>query len=109
MSRPTRRNITSGIAAWDADTDENFSKVFDAPFPMFQETDAGSLPAASSYDSCFALVNDILYVSDGTSWAPYLGTSANVPDSTATTAADMASDFNDLLSALKTAGIMETV
>ena len=90
MSRPTRRIISSGIAAWDADVDENLSKVFDGPFPMFQVASAGNLPTASSYDSCFALVNGVLYISDGSTWAPYLGTAANVPNSTATTVADSA-------------------
>jgi hypothetical protein len=66
----------------------------------------GDLPSASSYADCLALVVDTLYISNGTTWEVYSGVSANVPDSTATTAADMASDFNDLLAALITAGIM---
>lgn len=107
--RPTRRDISSGIAAWDADVDENFSKVFDAPFPMFQVDAEVDLPTASSYDSCYALVGDVLYISDGASWAPYLGTSANVPDSTATTAAEAAADLNALFAVMQDAGIMETV
>jgi len=109
MARPTRRTIASGIAAWDADTDANFDIITGQPFPMFQVSVVGSLPSASSYDDCLAVVGTgssaLLYYSNGSTWEEYQQ-SANVPDSTATTATDMASDFNDLLSALQTAGIM---
>ncbi len=108
MSRPTRRVITSGVAAWDADVDENFNKVFNAPFPMYQVDDVGDLPSAGSYESCFALVEDTLYISNGSSWEPDENVAANVLDSTATTAPEMVSDFNGLLSALQLAGIMES-
>lgn len=105
MSRPVRRVIASGIAAWDGDVDANFDAITGAPFPVAQYATTGALPAASSYDQCLALVVDVLYISNGSTWEVYQQ-SANVPDSTAVTAADMASDFNDLLSALQTAGIM---
>ena len=106
MARPTRRVIASGIAAWDADSDSNFDKITGAPFPMFQVAVVGNLPAASSYEDCFALVDDTLYISNGSTWEVYTGQAANVPDSVAVTVAAMASDFNDLLAALQTAGIM---
>lgn len=105
MARPTRRVIASGIAAWDADSDANFNIITGAPFPMFQVAVVGSLPTASSYDDCFALVDDVLYQSDGATWAPYQQ-AANVPDSTAVNATDMATDFNTLLAALIAADIM---
>ena len=106
MARPTRRVIASGIAAWDADSDANFGILTGAPFPMAQYALVGDLPAASSYDDCLALVVDTLYISNGTTWEIYSGVSANVPDSTAVTATDMATDFNTLLAALIAAGIM---
>lgn len=109
MARPTRRVIASGIAAWDADSDSNFDKITGAPFPMFQVTapdDETDLPAASSYQGCFALVDSTLYISNGTTWEIYSGVAANVADSTATDATQMATDFNTLLDALQTAGIM---
>jgi hypothetical protein len=109
MSRPTRRTIAAGIAAWDADTDENFDNLTSTPFPMFQVVapdDETDLPAASLYDDCFALVDSTLYISNGATWEIYSGVSANVADSTAVTVADMATDFNLLLAALQTAGIM---
>ena len=105
MARPTRRVIASGIAAWDADTDENFDKITGAPIAFAQYALVGDLPTASSYDDCFALVVDVLYYSDGATWAPYQE-AANVADSTATDATQMATDFNLLLTALQDAGIM---
>lgn len=111
MPRPERRIIASGIASWDGDVDRNFSIITDGPFPMFQVALEGDLPAASSYDDCLAIVGTgsaaELYISDGSAWSVYQQ-STLVPDSTATTAADMASDFNDLLAAFQTAGLMAT-
>ena len=109
MARPTRRTIASGIAAWDADTDENFDNVTGKPLALFQVVapdDETDLPAATAYDDCFALVDSTLYISNGTTWEVYSGVSANVADSTATTATQMATDFNLLLTALQDAGIM---
>lgn len=77
---------------------------------MFQVSLVGDLPTASSYDDCLAIVGTgaaaRIYISNGTTWELYDTQSANVPDSTATTAADMASDFNDLLAALIASGQM---
>lgn len=105
MARPSRFVLASGIASWDADVDADFSLLFDVPFAMYQVALAGDLPAASSYDQCLALVNDVLYISNGSTWEPYQ-VAANVADSTATTASEMATDFNELLAALRNAGIM---
>jgi hypothetical protein len=110
MARPTRRIIGSGVAAWDADTDENFDIVTGAPLPFALYALVGDLPVASSYDECFALVGPvgsaILYKSNGSTWEPYQ-VSDNVADSTATTASEMATDFNELTTALIAAGIMK--
>lgn len=110
MARPTRRTIASGIASFDADIDANFDYITGQPFPMYWVATTGELPTASSYDDCMALVGTSgsarLYYSNGSTWELYDNVSANVPDSTATTVADMASDFNDLLAALIAAGIM---
>jgi hypothetical protein len=109
MARPTRRTIASGIAAWDADTDENFGLVFDTPYPIVEYALVGDLPAAGSYENCLALVGgDTLYISNGASWSAYQGTAAAVLDSTATTVSELAIDYNELIDALKTAGIMRT-
>jgi len=106
MARPTRLSIASGIAAWDADADFNFALLTDAPFPLFQVAVVGSLPAASSYDKCLALVGSVLYISNGTAWSKYQ-VAATQAASTATDIPGLVSDFNALLSKLKAAGIME--
>lgn len=110
MARPTRRIIASGIAAWDADADANFSIITDGPFPMAIYDVVGDLPAAASYTDCLALVGTttvLMYISDGATWSVYRQ-GAVVADSTATTATDMATDFNELLTSLKDAGLMAT-
>jgi len=106
MARPTRRTISSEISAWDADVDFNFDLLTGVPLALKQYALVGDLPAASSYDDCLALVGSVLYISDGAAWSPYLAQAATVADSVAVTVAAMASDFNDLLASLQTAGIM---
>jgi hypothetical protein len=109
-TRPVRKVLTDRLQAWDADVDVNFEIITDAPFPIAQFADFASLEIAApaaNYDECICLVSGELAISDGVSWGPYRK-SANVPDSTATTVADLATDFNSLLSALQAAGIMAT-
>lgn len=114
MARPSRIILESGVAAWDVDIDALFAQIFDAPFPIRVEadtTDATSNFPPANYEDCLLMIGTAgsrrLYYSDGSSWLLYDRVAAHVPDSTATTAADMASDFNDLLASLQTAGIME--
>ena len=110
MARPIRRTIASGIAAWDADADHNFSLLTDGPFPMLIADATGDLPSASSYDDCLALVGTttvLMYLSNGTTWEVYRQ-GAVVADSTAATVADMATDFNELLTSLQDSGLMAT-
>lgn len=108
MARPTRITLSSGLSAWDADADFNFNLLTGAPLPIYQVAVVGSLPAATSYEDCLALVDDELYISDGSTWSPYFGQAVFVADSTAVTVADMVTDFNELLAALQGAGIMAT-
>lgn len=112
MARPTRNTIASGEAAWDGDVDNNFSLIFDTPFPMYLAANTGVLPAASSYEGCLALVgtsaNARLYISNGSAWSLYDPKAAYQANSTAADAATMASDFNDLLAKLQAAGLMAT-
>jgi hypothetical protein len=112
-TRPQRIILEEGIAAWDGDIDALFGLIYDAPFPMHVEDDitaANSNFPPASYEDCLLLIGTAgarrLYTSTGSAWVLYDKVSANVPDSTATTTADMASDFNDLLAALQAAGIM---
>jgi len=108
MARPERDVIGSGEGAWDGEVDSNFSIMTETPFPIASYATIGALPAASSYDDCLAHVqaNDRLYISNGSSWELYDRKSALVADSTAADATQMATDFNTLLAALKTANLM---
>ena len=112
MARPERNVIPSGEAAWDGEVDSNFSILTDSPFPLLLAANTGALPTASSYDGCLALVGTTsaarLYISNGSSWVLYDAKAAHLADSTASDVPTMASDFNDLLSALQTAGLMAT-
>lgn len=108
MARPTRNVISSGIAAWDSDVDTNFSIITDTPFPIYRAATTSALPSASSYEDCLALIESSgrLYISDGTSWSLYDRQAAYQADSTATTVADMVTDFNSLLDKLRTSHLM---
>lgn len=110
MARPTRNIIASAEAAWDGEVDSNFSIITESPFPIASYATTGALPAASSYDDCLAHVqaDDRLYISNGSSWELYDRKSALVADSTATTATQMATDFNTLLAALIAADLMNS-
>ena len=114
MARPTLRLMASGIAAWDADADANFNSITGGPFPMYIAADLATLTsgfAPASYDNCLALADPadpVLYISDGTDWLPYVAEAGAVTDSTAATAADMATDFNLLLASMRAAGFMAT-
>jgi hypothetical protein len=113
MARPIRIILESGIAAWDADIDALFALIYDAPFPMHIEPDVGTLTTnfdPTDYEDCLVLVGATgasrIYISDGVDWNLYDKLSANVPASTATTVELLATDYNSLLTALKTAGLM---
>lgn len=110
MARPVRNVIASGEAAWDGEVDSNFSILTDGPFPMALYANVGALPVASSYDACLALVGTSsaarMYKSNGTSWELYDAKAAYLANSTAADAAALATDFNNLLTALKDAGLM---
>ena len=111
MTRPERNVIASGEAAWDGEVDSNFSIITESPFPIVSVADLATLSstfAASSYDDCFAHVqsDDRLYISNGTSWELYDRQAANVADSVAATVSQMASDHNDMLTALKNSSLM---
>lgn len=111
MARPVLRTLASGIAAWDADVDANFSILTEGPFPIYNPVDLTALNAAApaaSYENCLALVgtsSPVLYISDGATWEVYQQGVA-VDDSTASSASEMATDFNELLASLRGAGIM---
>jgi hypothetical protein len=108
MPRPERDVIGSGEAAWDGETDSNFSIMTETPFPIASYATTGALPAASSYDDCLAHVqaDDRLYISNGATWELYDRKSTFIADSVAVNATQMATDFNTLLAALITNNLM---
>lgn len=108
MARPLLNSIAPGLAAWDADVDQNFSLLTESPLPVYVEDTVGELPTASSYEDCIALVSSDygIYVSDGVSWENIIPVSDNQANSTATDVAGLVSDINTLLANLIAAGIM---
>lgn len=109
MARPTLNTIVAGLATWDSAVDENFSVIVDGPFPMFQAATTGALPSAGSYDLCLAIVGDTdprIYISVSSAWVLYDKVADNVSASTATTVADLVTDYNELRTALIDGGIM---
>lgn len=110
MTRPERYVLEEGTQAWDGEVDSNFEMLTDGPLPLHSEantTDLNNNFNPADYDECIVSVAGVLYISDGVSWSVYRQ-AANVADSTAVTVSEMATDFNELLTSLKNAGIMAT-
>lgn len=74
MSRPLLLDVPAAINGWDAWVTTNIQILRDGPMPLKQYDYSTALPAAGSYDRCFAfkqLVNAgpwYLAYSDGTAW-----------------------------------------
>lgn len=70
MARPTPATISSGLAAWDGEVDDNFGLIFSTPLPLAIYASFAALPAAASYDNCIAVITDedVMCISDGTNW-----------------------------------------
>jgi len=71
-TRPTRKEVASGLEGWDADMDDNFEAIMDTPFPPASYSNYGALPNAAAYEGCIAYVEDIdtLFVSHDSHWQP---------------------------------------
>jgi len=82
MARPAKIAIQSGLASWDGDLNDDLDIIFDAPFPVFQDTTARTLAGVeaqyppASYDRCIysqnlsdgTLSGYFLLLSNGTNW-----------------------------------------
>ena len=82
MARPTPdiSALVNGQEAWDAVLRDILSAVLDNPFPPAEYANFAALPAAGSYDRCFAVTldTDILYFSSSASWTA-VGGAPGVP------------------------------
>jgi hypothetical protein len=72
MSRPTKKDVDSGLEGWDADMDDNFDVILSTPFPPAEYATVAALPSAALYEGCVAYVanHDRLFISHGGSWQP---------------------------------------
>lgn len=107
-TRPVRRNIVESIQAWDADVDRNFEILTDSPLPLATQADVGTLTSTyppDEYEDCITLVNGVLYTSNGVVWSPVI-VADPVATSTASTVGEIVTDFNNLLVALRAAGVV---
>jgi len=70
MARPEHVAISSGLAGWDGEVDDNFDLIFVTPVPISLYDDFGDLPTASLYDNCLAIIEDenVLCISNGSTW-----------------------------------------
>jgi hypothetical protein len=70
MGRPSHVPISSGLAAWDGEVDDNFNLAFSTPIPISVYANYAALPTASDYDNCLAMLSDedTLVTSNGTIW-----------------------------------------
>ncbi len=76
MARPDLLDVPAAIEGWDAYVTTNFQILRDGPMPVKQYNNATALPAAASYDRCFAFKEITSGVnpgyrpvwSDGTNW-----------------------------------------
>lgn len=80
MTRYTRKVVSTGANAWNAEVNDNWLNVFDRPIAIVKHagdlTSLGSTYAAASYDQCLAICQYsgtagdglIFAVSDGTDW-----------------------------------------
>ena len=72
-SRPIKSALDNGVGNWDSSIDDNFDTILNAPFPLFEAANFGTLDAsfpAAQFDNCFAILADteVVYKSDGVNW-----------------------------------------
>ena len=101
-SRPVKSVLDSGVAGWDSSVDDNLDTILNAPFPLFESPNFGTLDAnfpPEQFDNCFAILTDteVVYKSNGVTWLIWPFTV--MPNDAAPTA-------TTLRDALVTAGLM---
>jgi hypothetical protein len=118
MSTPIIPAIPSG-QSWDAPLNEALDVLGRAgepvPLPLHtgDESDLQTTFAAADYDQCQIWVDHttlgrVLAWSDGSSWQFVPQPAAAQADSTAVSVGDLVTDFNNLLAAMRAAGLLAT-
>ena len=96
-------------AAWYSKLNSNFEKILDLPFPIKTYADEAALITDKNpklYKNTFALVNGVVYSSNGTVWAVYRELLTYIADLNTGTAtvADVKNAFNGLLADARSKG-----
>jgi hypothetical protein len=112
MPRPSFSTIDAFNSGWVSRLNANFTKVLGAPFPITISTSLTQLAIdydPKLYQDCLAVITDedVLCISDGTSWDRYMKQIPYQADSTASTISDAKDDLNTLLTSLRTYGWMD--
>lgn len=100
------QDIEASDPDWYLKVNQNFTDIVDLPFPIVVYVDLAAINAAKNpkkYKHCFALVGDLIYTSDGTSWVVYreqLTLIADLDTGTATIE-DVKNAYNSLLADLR--------
>lgn len=115
MSRPTFVKPTAATEGWDGEISDDIDILLTKPWPIYEhvgtEANLASTFPANQYDRCVVWVNHstmgwILYHSNGTTWVQLPRQAAAQGDSTATTVADLKTDFNALLAKMRASGTL---
>lgn len=107
--RPSFADLVHAQEGWDAAGNDNFSIIEDTPIPIARYSNPATIPTASQYDQCVAVINDatagwILTVSNALIWRKVPVQATAQVDSTATTVADLRTDLNLLLARFRVSG-----
>ncbi len=111
MSRPARIDTDSEATGWVANINDNFEALTEAPLPLALYASSGALTSARNpklYKDCFAMVGEVLYWSNGTTWNSYreqLDYMADLNPGTATLS-DIVDAYNDLIDDMQDKGWM---
>lgn len=115
MAKPVYPTISSGLEGWDADL-QAITAILSGPVPLPLYSSFAALPTAANYDDCLAVYNKgaqgswpsgkLIALSRGGAWSTVGFQCAFQAQSSAGTLAALVTDFNTLLTALKTSGLM---
>ena len=113
MSRPEYTPIDYSVEGWVAPLNAVFDILFSLPFPIGIYTDTGTLASeapAYFFKDCLALVEGVMYISNGMDWVVYERLQLiNIPELVEeSTATDLRDSINVLIADMKTKKWMAT-